>query len=102
MLIGVALGVAVGALLGLNTWSWWFLGVSGCVLSLPALADVVAQMISAYSSTVLRRSTTGLLLGLGVVCTGTMVRIVALGSPGGHSIPDLFSSTATARLEAKR
>jgi uncharacterized membrane protein len=82
MLTGVAIGVAIGSLLDLNIWPWWLLGALGCVLSMPALADVIAQMTYDYRSNIFRRSVTGVLLGLGIVCIGTLVRITmrVLGS----------------------
>jgi hypothetical protein len=55
---GVAIGVAAGSLLDLNIWPLWLLGALGCVLSMPVLADVMAQMTCDYRSNIFRRSIT--------------------------------------------
>jgi uncharacterized membrane protein len=59
----------------LNHWSWWLLVALGVPLAAPALLDVMAQNISSYRSNLIRRSITGLLLGLGIVCLGTAVKL---------------------------
>jgi uncharacterized membrane protein len=81
MLAGVALGAVLGHLADLNDWSWWLLVALGVPLAAPALLDVMAQNISSYRSNLIRRSVTGVLLGLGIVCFGTATRtqIAALG-----------------------
>lgn len=75
MLFGVAAGATVAHFAQLNSWPWWLLVVLGSALALPAFADVAAQWISPYRSNCLRRGVTGLLLGVGVVCIGTTVRM---------------------------
>jgi uncharacterized membrane protein len=75
MLAGVALGAILGHLAALNQQPWWLLVALSIPLALPAIADVLAQNLSAYRSNLIRRSITGLLLGLGIVCIGTAVRM---------------------------
>ena len=75
MLAGVALGAMFGHLTVLNERPWWILVALSIPLALPALLDVLAQNLSLYRSNLIRRSITGLLLGLGIVCIGTAVRM---------------------------
>lgn len=84
MLAGVALGAILGHWAALNNRPWWILFALSIPLALPALLDVMAQNVSPYRSNFIRRSITGLLLGLGIVCLGTAVRIqiAALGLDG--------------------
>jgi hypothetical protein len=82
MLAGVALGAMLAHLVQLNQQSWWLLIVWSVPLALPAVLDVIAQGFSSYRSNAIRRSITGILLGLGIVCLGTAVRIkIAALSP---------------------
>ena len=75
MLVGVAVGAILGHLAALNEQPWWLLVALSIPLALPALVDVLAQNLSSYRSNLIRRSVTGLLLGLGIVCIGTAVRM---------------------------
>jgi uncharacterized membrane protein len=84
MLAGVALGAMLGHLAVLNNQPCSLLVALSVPLALPALLDVMAQNISRYRSNLIRRSITGVLLGLGIVCLGTSIRIqiAALGLEG--------------------
>ena len=75
MLVGVALGAMLAHLVELNQQSWWQLIVWSVPLALPSVLDVLAQGFSSYRSNAIRRSITGILLGLGIVCLGTAIRI---------------------------
>lgn len=75
MLAGVALGAMFGHLTVLNERPWWILVALSIPLALPALLNVLAQNLSLYRSNLIRRSITELLLGLGIVCIGTAVRM---------------------------
>ena len=75
MLVGVAVGAILGHWTVLNDQQWWLLVALSIPLSLPAVFDVLAQSLSLYRSNLIRRSITGLLLGLGIVCIGTAVRM---------------------------
>jgi len=59
----------------LNQQSWRLLIVLSVPLASPSVLDVMAQGFSSYQSNAIRRSITGILLGLGIVCLGTAIRI---------------------------
>jgi uncharacterized membrane protein len=75
MLVGVAVGAILGHWAAWNEQPLWLLVALSIPLSLPAVFDVLAQNLSSYRSNLIRRSITGLLLGLGIVCIGTAVRM---------------------------
>jgi len=74
-LAGVGLGAILGHLAALNEQPLWLLVTLSIPLALPALLDVLAQSLLSYRSNLIRRSITGLLLGLAIVCIGTAVRM---------------------------